>query len=218
MKKLLILNSSARSLHSHSRKLAEVFTEHWKNKHVNPIITIRELGKTNVPHIDENWISAAFTPKATRSAEQIQMLKTSDEYISELYEADVIVLAAPMYNWSIPSVLKAYIDQILRIHETWKPNPANSLHPYTGLLENKTLFLLLSRGAQGYENGEYNAHMNFQSTYLKTVFNIIGISNIHVIAVSGTSLDAEQLKKSTVTAHQQIKDLIESELAFLPRS
>jgi FMN-dependent NADH-azoreductase len=218
MKKLLIINSSARLLHSHSRKLAEVFAQRWKNKHVNPIITSRELGNTNVPHIDENWISAAFTPKAIRSVEQAQMLKTSDAYISELREADVIALAAPMYNWSIPSVLKAYIDQILRIDETWKPNPANSLRPYEGLLENKTIYLLLSRGTLGYENGEYNAHMNFQSTYLKTVFNIMGISNMHIIAVNGTSLDAEQLKKSIATAHQQIKDLIESELAVLPRS
>jgi FMN-dependent NADH-azoreductase len=218
MKRLLIINSSARSLHSHSRKLAEVFTQHWKNKHVNPTITVRELGNANVPHMDENWISAAFTSKATRSVEQTQVLKTSDEYISELHEADVIALAAPMYNWSIPSTLKAYIDQILRINETWKPNPANNQHPYTGLLAHKTLFLLLSRGAQGYEDDGHNAHMNFQSTYLKTVFNIIGISNIHIIAVNGTSLDAEQLKKSIDTAHQQIKDLIETELAFLPRS
>jgi FMN-dependent NADH-azoreductase len=58
-------------------------------------------------------------------------------------------------------------------------------NPYIGLLENKTLFLLLSRGAQGYEKGEYNEHMNFQSDYLKTVFNIMGISNIHVIAING---------------------------------
>jgi FMN-dependent NADH-azoreductase len=83
-----------------------------------------------------------------------------------------------MYNWSIPSALKAYIDQILRVNETWKFNPANMQNPYIGLLENKTLFLLLSRGAQGYKKGEYNEHMDFQSTYLKTVFNIIEISNI----------------------------------------
>jgi FMN-dependent NADH-azoreductase len=212
MKKLLVINSSARALNSHSRKLTEVFIDHWKSIHFNPIINFRELGNTNVPHINENWIAAAFKSEAARSEEEIEALKTSNAYLSELREADVIVIGSPMYNWSIPSSLKAYIDQILRVNETWKFNPTNMQNPYIGLLENKTLFLLLSRGAQGYEKGEYNEHMNFQSTYLKTVFNIIGISNIHVIAINGASFDPEKFKKSIDTLHQNIKDLIEMEL------
>jgi FMN-dependent NADH-azoreductase len=212
MKKVLVINSSARALNSHSRKLTEVFIDHWKSIHINPIINFRELGNTDVPHINENWIAAAFKPEAARSEEEIEALETSDTYISELREADVIVIGSPMYNWSVPSSLKAYIDQILRVNETWKFNPTNMQNPYIGLLENKTLFLLLSRGAQGYEKGEYNEHMNFQSTYLKTVFNIIGISNIHVIAINGASFDPEKFKKSIDASHQNIKDLIEMEL------
>jgi FMN-dependent NADH-azoreductase len=212
MKKVLVINSSARALRSHSRKLTEVFIDHWKTIHIDAIINFRELGSTDVPHINENWIAAAFKPAAARSEQEIEALKTSDTYISELREADVIVLGSPMYNWSIPSALKAYIDQILRVNETWKFNPANMQNPYIGLLENKTLFLLLSRGAQGYEKGEYNEHMDFQSTYLKTVFNIIGISNIHVIAINGESFGPEDFKKSIDISHQNIKDLIEMEL------
>jgi FMN-dependent NADH-azoreductase len=117
-----------------------------------------------------------------------------------------------MYNWSIPSVLKAYIDQIVRVNETFKFNPANAQHPYTGLFENKTLVLLLSRGEPGYEEGDYNAHMNFQSTYLKTVFDIMGISNIHVIAINGLSYGPEKLKKPIEVSHQDIRNLIDREL------
>jgi FMN-dependent NADH-azoreductase len=212
MKKVLVINSSARTLRSHSRKLTEVFIDHWKSIHTDAIISFRELGNADVPHVNEKWIAAAFKPEAARSEEEIEALKTSDAYISELREADVIVLGAPMYNWSIPSALKAYIDQILRVNETWKFDPTNILHPYTGLLENKTLFLLLSRGAQGYEKGEYNEHLDFQSTYLKTVFNIIGISNIHVIAINGESFSPEKFKKSIDTSHQDVRDLIEAEL------
>jgi FMN-dependent NADH-azoreductase len=212
MKKVLVINSSARALNSQSRKLTEVFIDHWKSIHVNPTINYRELGNADVPHINDNWIAAAFKPEATRSEDEIEALKISNVYIAELREADVIVLGSPMYNWSIPSSLKAYIDQILRVNETWKLNPANMQNPYIGLLENKTLFLLLSRGAQGYEKGEYNEHMNFQSTYLKTVFNIIGISNIHVIAINGESFNVEKFKKSIDTSYQNIKDLIEMDL------
>jgi FMN-dependent NADH-azoreductase len=110
------------------------------------------------------------------------------------------------------SSLKAYVDQILRFNETWKFNPADIENPYIGLLENKTLFLMLSRGLQGYEKGESNEHMNFQDTYLKTVFNMMGIYNIHVIAVNGASLDPEMLKKSEEISKQNIKDLIDMEL------
>jgi FMN-dependent NADH-azoreductase len=212
MKKVLVINSSARTLRSHSRKLTEVFIDHWKSIHTDAIISFRELGNTYVPHVNENWIAAAFKPEAARSEEEIEALKTSDAYIAELREADVIVLGAPMYNWSIPSVLKAYIDQIVRVNETFKFNRVNAQDPYTGLLENKTLFLLLSRGEPGYEKGDYNEHMNFQSTYLKTVFNIMGISNIHVVAINGLSYGPEKLKKSLDISHQDVRDLIEREL------
>jgi FMN-dependent NADH-azoreductase len=212
MKKVLVINSSARSLKSQSRKLTEVFIDHWKSIHTNPIITFRELGNADVPHINESWIAAAFKPEAMRSEEDIKALKTSDVYISELKEADVIVLGSPMYNWSIPSALKAYIDQIVRVNETWKFNSANMQNPYIGLLENKTVFLLLSRGSQGYEKGGFNEHMDFQSNYLKTVFNIIGVSNIHMVTINGESFDVEKFKESIDLSHQNVKELIEMEL------
>jgi FMN-dependent NADH-azoreductase len=212
MKNVLVINSSARVLHSQSRKLTEVFIDHWKSTHINPVIRFRELGNTAVPHINENWITAAFKPAETRSAEEIEVLKTSDIYISELREADVIVLGSPMYNWSIPSSLKAYIDQILRVNETFKIDRTNTQNPYIGLLEHKTVFLLLSRGEQGYEKGDYNEQMDFQSNYLKTVFTIMGVRTIHVIALNGKSFDAEKFKKSIDTSYQKIRDLIEMEL------
>lgn len=75
MKKVLVINSSARALRSHSRKLTEVFIDHWKTIHTDPIINFRELGSTDVPHINENWIAAAFKPAAARSEEEIEALK-----------------------------------------------------------------------------------------------------------------------------------------------
>jgi FMN-dependent NADH-azoreductase len=212
MKKVLVINSSARVLKSQSRKLTEVFIDHYQSIHNNSLINYRELGNAEVPHINENWITASFKAEGTRTKEDKQILKISDTYISELHEADVIVIGTPMYNWSIPSTLKAYIDQILRVNETFKLDRANMQHPYVGLLENKTLFLLLSRGEQGYDKGEYNEYLDFQSTYLKAVFNIIGISKIHIITINGASWGPENYKRSIDLSHQNIKDLIELEL------
>lgn len=208
MKRLLVINASARALGSRSRKLTEIFTDRWKSIHANPIIGFRELGNSDVPHVTENWITAAFKPTAARSEEDMEALKISDTYIAELKAADVIVIGAPMYNWSVPSTLKAYIDQVLRVNETFKVNPGNLQQPYIGQLENKTLFLLLSRGDEGYEKGEYNEHMDFQSTYLKTVFKVMGISNIHLIAINGKSADAIN------ASYQHLITLIDREVAL----
>lgn len=206
MNKVLVINSSARGLDSRSRKLTEIFVDQWKAIHLNPMISFRELGNTDVPHVTGNWIAAAFKPESERSGTDADVLKISDVYISELREANVIVIGAPMYNWSVPSVLKAYIDQVLRVNETFTINRADVQHPYVGLLGGKTLFLLLSRGEEGYEKGGYNEHMDFQTNYLKTVFGVMGICNIHVVAIDGRSPGV------TETSCQKLRHLIENEV------
>ena len=212
MKKVLVINASARIAKSHSRELTEMFTDAWTHIHDNPVITSRELGDGDVPHISGAWVAAAFKPAPARSVEENRMLETSDIYISELRNADVIVLGAPMYNWSVPSTLKAYVDHIMRVNETFRVDPTGQPGPYVGLLENKTLVLLLSRGLEGYEKGGDNEHMDFQSAYLKTVFNVMGVTRIHTVAVNGVSLGAERLKDTIDAARQAINDLVKGEL------
>jgi FMN-dependent NADH-azoreductase len=212
MKKVLVINSSVRAQNSHSRKLTEMFVNHWKNLHENAVITFREIGTVPVPHITENWVAAAFKPEQTRTEEDIETLQTSNTFIAELRESDIIVVAAPMYNWSIPSSLKAYLDQVLRVNETFRIDTSKIKNPYLGLLENKTLFLLVSRGSTGYEKGGFNEHLNFQSKYLKTAFGMMGIHNTHLITVDGTAIDAATLEKNTAKAHQDIKNRIDEEV------
>lgn len=213
LQNVLVINSSARSIGSKSRKLAETFINHWKEKHLNAKIQIRELGNQIIPHITEQWISAAFKPLENRTLEEFNSLKSSDEYIKELKDADVIVVASPMYNWSIPSSLKAYIDQVVRVNETWKYNPNDVQNPYIGLLENKKVVLLLTRGSQGYEKGGYNQHIDFQTNYLKWVFNVIGISDVHVINIDGEANNQEEYSLNIDIAHQKTIDLIETKLS-----
>ena len=210
MSKLLVINASARSNHSHSRGLTAYFVKYWVKVNPGSQVIFRELGTANVPHMTGEWISAAFKPAADRKEEDRHALAISDTYVSELHQADVIVIGSPMYNWSIPSPLKAYIDQIMRINETWRPNKADPQYPYTGLLKGKTLVLLLARGSAGYEVGEYNHHMNFQSTYLKMIFNIMGITDIHVIAINGASTPSDALEISIDSARTDIEEFINS--------
>ncbi|MGE8553454.1 MAG: FMN-dependent NADH-azoreductase [Chryseobacterium jejuense] len=213
LKNLLVINSSARFTGSQSRKLAETFINHWKEKYLNSNIHLRELRNQIIPHITEEWIVAAFKPLENRTQKDVKSLELSDEYIKELKDADTIVIASPMYNWSIPSSLKAYIDQVVRVNETWKRNPDNIQNPYIGLLENKEVVLLLTRGSQGYEQGNYNEHKDFQTNYLKWVFNVMGISEIHVINLDGEADDKENYSLAIHSAHQRIIDLIDTKLS-----
>jgi FMN-dependent NADH-azoreductase len=111
-----------------------------------------------------------------------------------------------MYNWSIPSALKAYLDQVIRVNETIEINTSDPKSPYKGLLKNKTLYLLLSRGNGGYGKGEYYEHMNFQSNYLKTVFDIMGIDDIHEITLNGEAFGAELFEQSMKSVHSKIEE------------
>ena len=212
MKKILVINASARGERSHSRRLTDVFVEYYKECKPESPIKFRDLGKSNIPHINEKWIAGAFKPEGERTTEETEALKFSAELIKELKNADVIVLGSPMYNWSVPSVLKAYIDQVLRVNETWEVNREDQKNPYIGLLKNKSLYLLLSRGAQGYEKGGYNEHMNFQSDYLKTVFNIIGITDIEEVSVNGEAFGSEEFELASKNSNARIKELIKTQL------
>ncbi|TKC63681.1 NAD(P)H dehydrogenase [Pedobacter hiemivivus] len=214
MKKILVINASANTKNSVSRSLSDTFIEYWKMTGFAHQIQYRDFSESEISHIDQMWIDANLKSPENRSENEREMLKWSDIYIKELHDADIIVLASPMYNWSIPSTLKAYIDNIMRFNETFTKNLQRGDQPYRGLLENKSLILLLSRGSQGYEKGERNAHMNFQSSYLKMVFGIMGIHDVDELAINGTSRESSDLTEEILNVREQLRTLINQKLSL----
>ncbi|MDN3551730.1 FMN-dependent NADH-azoreductase [Mucilaginibacter aquaedulcis] len=207
MKNLLIINASPRGERSTSRNLTNLFGTKWIESNPDYTIQHREVGQEAIPHVSELWIAGAFKPAELRTEEEVNALKISDQLIAELKAADVIVLGTPMYNWSIPSALKAYLDQVIRANETIAISNADPKNPYTGLLKNKKVYLLLTRGNAGYEKGEFYAHMNFQTDYLKTVFNIMGITDIQEVALNGSAFDQELFEQSKKDVHFNIAEM-----------
>jgi FMN-dependent NADH-azoreductase len=204
MSKLLVINASARKERSLSRYMTNVFVESWKEKKPGDSFVYREVGQDNIPHVTEKWIAGAFKPAELRTTEDTEALKISNQLVGELKGADIIVLGTPMYNWSVPSSLKAYIDQVLRVNETILIRKDNPENPYTGLLKDKKVYLLMVRGNNGYEPGEFYEHMDFQTNYLKTVFRIMGIEDIQYIALNGVGLGEEPSK----AVAEKIKQLV----------
>lgn len=206
MPKVLIINASARNERSLSRTLTNTFVDSWKEKYPNDHITYREVGQENIPHVTEKWIAGAFKPDELRNAEDHEVLQLSNVLISELKDADVIVVGTPMYNWSVPSALKAYIDQVLRVNETVLVDKDNFENPYHGLLNDKKAYLLMVRGNAGYDPGEIHEHMDFQTNYLKTVFRIMGIEDVEHIALNGMELGKESLNQACDKVRQLVKN------------
>lgn len=207
MKNLLIINASPRGERSVTRRLTNLFAAKWIEAHPDYAIHHREVGREAIPHVSELWIAAAAKPAALRTEDEVNELKLSDQFIAEIKAADVIVLGTPMFNWSIPSALKAYLDQVIRADETVKMRPDDPQNPYRGLLKDKKVYMLFSRGNAGYEKGEYFAHMNFQANYLKTVFNIMGLTDIQEIALNGSAFDKGIYEQSTKAVQNKIAEM-----------
>lgn len=207
MKRVLVINSSIRAKGSQSRNLAKLFIENWKERHPHDTFTYREVGLSPVPAIDDSWVSSAFIKPELRTAKNQKGVAFSNIVVKELKQHDVYVLACPMYNWSIPSGLKSYIDQIMRINETWKFRSGQPDGDYVGLLNSKQLFILSARGDTGYGTGEKNGHMNFQTSYLKFVFGMMGVKDTRIISLDNEEFGGAVFEKSKQLIFEEIKEI-----------
>jgi len=182
MPTLLKLDSSPMGDHSVSRKLTAKFTDTWRKSHPAARVVSRDLSATQIPVVDGSWISAAYAPEAGRSPDQKKVLALSDELFAELLEADELVLGVPMHNFGIPSSLKLWIDQVMRVGKTFAYDAAGP----KGLLKNKKATLLIASGG-AYGEGTAMASLNFVAPYLRAVFGFVGITDVTIIAAEGTS-------------------------------
>ena len=178
MPTLLSIQASSRGDASVSRILSGKYEDQWKQKYPDGKMIVRDLQKTDLPFLDIPWITGAFTPDAeNRSPEMKAALRVSDILIAELKSADHILIGVPMLNFGIPAVLKAYIDQIVRLNETFSREAG-------GLLKDKVVKIILASG-RVYTDGSPDAGLDFASGQLKAILHYIGLTDIEIIFVGG---------------------------------
>src|ERR1700736_865164 len=182
MSTLLKLDSSPMGQGSISRKLTAKFAETWLKSHPRGKVIERDLTTRNLPVLDASWVGAAYTPESDRTPAQTKALATSDSLIKDLEQADEYVFGVPMHNFSIPSTLKLWIDQVVRAGKTFSYSSAGT----KGLLTGKKATLLIASGG-AYEQGSPSASYNFVTPYLLTVFGFIGITDVTIIAAESTA-------------------------------
>lgn len=182
MSTLLKIDSSPMGENSISRKLTAKFTEAWRLANPEGVVISRDLTTTDLPAVSGVWARAAHTPEDARSPEQKNALALSDALIAELQRADEYVFGVPMHNFGIPSVLKLWIDQVVRVNKTFSYSTGSP----KGLLSGKKATLLVASGGV-YEDGSAMASLNFVTPYLRTVFGFIGVTDLTIIAAGGTA-------------------------------
>lgn len=186
MSRVLIIESSARQQDSVSRQLTQQFIGQWQAAHPADSITVRDLGKEPVPHLDSTLLGGWMKTDTQRSAIEQAALDRSNLLTDELVAADVLVLAAPMYNFAIPSTLKAWLDHVLRAGVTFKYGETGP----QGLLVGKRAFVLTARG------GIYaGSALDHQEPYLRQVLAFVGIHDVTFIHAEGLNMGGDFVEK-----------------------
>jgi FMN-dependent NADH-azoreductase len=200
---ILHIDSSPRGERSHSRELSKEFVSSWRAAHPEDAIAYRDLGRYPVPHVDEAWIAAAFSPPETHTPELTEAIKISDELVDEFLAADRYVFGVPMYNFNIPSTFKAYIDQIVRANRTF----AVDAQGFKGLVEGKKAVIITVRGGDFSPTSPAAAY-NFQEPYLRAIFGFIGITDIQFINANSMNEGDDARTQSLSEARAAIQDFI----------
>ncbi len=200
MKTLLRIDSSVRIKGSYTRALADHFEEHWLTLNPNGKIIYRDLAKTQIPHITNKTVEGFYTPKEYITNELLESTALSDLLIEELKEADDVLLSSPLYNFNIPSSLKAYFDHVVRIGHSFKTSDQG----YEGLLNEKSAYIITAKG--GKYKGTSLEQLEFQDHYLKTILSFIGINVQHTYTLEEVAIDLAR-EENIKTIQKQINRL-----------
>jgi FMN-dependent NADH-azoreductase len=208
MVNILHIDASPRGERSHSRRMTREFVEKWKQSHPEDTVTYRDIGRNPIPHVDEPWIAAAFSPPEQHTPELQEAIRFSDQLVDEFLAADIYIMGVPMYNFSVPSSFKAYIDQIVRFGRTVAFEPNNSANFFRPLVLGKKMFIIEARGDSGYKSGGPYEKMNYHDPYLVTVFGFMGITDITFVHVENDEYGGQKLAESIATARTKIAKLV----------
>ena len=185
MPTLLHITVSPRGAYSISRQLSEAAVREWKTRNSGGRVIERDLSKTPLTFVDLDWIMGAFTPPEHHNENHKKALALSDELVSELLEADDVIVGTPMYNFAVPAALKAWIDHVVRAGKTFRYT-ANGTPE--GLLagKNKKVLAIIASGGN-YAEGSGMTALDFEVPYLRFIFGYMGITDLRFIQAGGTA-------------------------------
>lgn len=196
MKTLLHITTSISGENGHSNRLSKKFIAQWQAQNPDSVVVLRDLAANPMPHFEHQHLQAFSTAASERTPAQQALVAYSDSLIDELDQADVLVLGAPLYNFGMPSTLKAYFDQIARAGVTFR----YTTNGPEGLLADIPVYVFAASG------GKYaDSPVHWQ---LNTFLNFIGFKSVHTVLAEGLNLGHENAEKSLIHAHKAINELM----------
>jgi FMN-dependent NADH-azoreductase len=206
---LLFVSSSLFNGQSKSREVAGEFIAGWRRTHAGGQVIERTLTPENIPHLSSETLAALGKAADVRTRDETNAVAFADSLIAEVEAADTLVIAAPMYNFTIPTTLKAWIDHIARAGRTFRYTAQGP----EGLLKNKKAVVIVSRGGFYTTGAAPAASMNHQEPYLRTVLGFLGLTDVSFIEVEGQAIGPDVAAKGVEAARAAA-----SKLAGLPRA
>lgn len=196
MKKILVVESSPMGEKSVSRKLTREIVIGLLREHPGSVVRTRDLSEEPLPHLSLAELAAFGAPPGGDAA-----ARASDEAVAELLDADIVVIGAPMWNFGVPSALKAWIDHVVRAGRTF----AYTASGPRGLAGGKKVYVAASSGGV-YSEGPGKAN-EFVESYLRAVFGLIGIDELTVVRAEGLAIPG--LKETALErARRQLSKLL----------
>jgi len=198
MKTLLQINASIFSDQGQSSRLSDQFVQEWRAAHPSGKVVVRDLGQNPVPHLTAQRFGAFIAKPEERSAEQQVVINFSDALIEEIKQADTIVLGLPMYNFGIPSALKAYFDHLARAGVTFRYTETGP----QGLITGKKVYVFAARG------GSYaGTPLDTQTGYVRDFLRFIGIADVEFVYAEGLNMGDASKEKALASAQEAIRQL-----------
>lgn len=200
MKTLLQIRSSLLLDDSQSNRLSERFVAAWQAANPDGRVVVRDLALQPVPHLDMARLGAFMTPAEQRTPEQRALAAESDALIDELKSADEVALGLPMYNFGLPSTLKAYFDHIARAGVTFRYTATGP----EGLVNNKPVYVFAARG------GLYkDKPQDTQTPHVRHFFAFLGMTDVRFVYAEGLNLGEESKRAALQAAEAEVDALFE---------
>lgn len=198
--KLLHVDSSINGSASVSRGLTRQVVDNWVARHPDTQVEYLDLAVDTPPHFSADSMGFRRPPTGEVSEAEQKENALAEALVSQFLAADVIVVGAPLYNFSIPSQLKAWIDRLAQAGRTFRYTAQGP----EGLATGKTVIAVLSRGGI-YSTSDAGQAMEHQESYLKTIFGFFGITDVRVVRAEGTDMGEESRSNALSTAAQDIE-------------
>ena len=198
--KLLHIDSSVLADNSVSRKLSAQIVAEWSANHVGTTVSYLDLATQAPSHLSADSLGFRLPAGADMSEVQKAENAISEALVQQFLDADVIVVGAPLYNFSIPSQLKAWIDRVAQVGRTFKYTDKGPV----GLAGGKTVIVASTRGGM-YSTSEGGRAMEHQESYLQTVFGFFGVTDVRIVRAEGLAMGDAGKAQALASADSDIK-------------